>query len=302
MSGDLTLSKSQRQCSGRFSAMASPCEVLLDHDDFSAAALEVQAAAAETWRIEQKFSRYRDGNIVHAINTAGGKPVTVDEETARLIDFATTLHELSDGLFDITSGVLRRVWKFDGSANLPQQNQIEKILPLIGWKKVRWENPQLTLPAGMEIDFGGIGKEYAVDRVFNLLSTMTDAALLVNFGGDLHARGPKRDGSAWQVGIEKPDSEKPDSEKEAVQTISLINGGLATSGDARRFLQKDGVRYGHILNPQTGWPVQGGPRSATILASDCVQAGMYATLSLLAGSDAENFLNEQENIRSWLIR
>jgi FAD:protein FMN transferase len=296
MSGDLTLSKNQSQCSGRFSAMASPCEVLLDHDDFSAAALQVQAAATETWRIEQKFSRYRDDNIVHAINSAGGKPVTVDEETARLLDFATTLHELSDGLFDITSGALRRVWKFDGSANLPQQNQIEKILPLIGWEKVRWENPQLILPAGMEIDFGGIGKEYAVDRVFNLLGTMTDAALLVNFGGDLHARGPKRDGSAWQVGIEKPDTEA-----QAAETISLLSGGLATSGDARRFLHKDGVRYGHILNPQTGWPMQGGPRSATILASDCVQAGMYATLSLLAGKEAENFLHEQENIRSWLI-
>jgi len=296
MPGDLSLTRSQHLCSGRFSAMASSCEVLLDHDDFTAAAAQLQAAADETWRIEQKFSRYRNDNIVHAINNAGGQPVTVDEETARLIDFAVTLHTLSDGLFDITSGVLRRIWKFDGSDKLPDRKAVEKILPLVGWKKVRWENPVLTLPAGMELDFGGIGKEYAVDRVFSLLAGMTDSALLVNFGGDLHARGPKRDGSAWQVGIEKPDAEK-----QAVETISLVSGGLATSGDARRFLLKDGVRYGHVLNPETGWPVPDAPRSATILAADCVQAGMYATLSLLAGKEADRFLREQDNIRSWLI-
>lgn len=296
MPGDLQLTRTDRDCVGRFQAMASPCEVLLDHDDLAAAAVQVEAAAAEAWRIERKFSRYREDNIVHAINSAGGAPVTVDEETARLIDFAVTLHGLSGGRFDITSGVLRRAWKFDGSDRVPAQADIDALLPLVGWHRVRWENPVLTLPAGMEIDFGGIGKEYAVDRVFTLLAGMTPAAVLVNFGGDLRARGPRRDGSAWQVGIETPGREQ-----QAAETLALVNGGLATSGDARRFLLKDGVRYGHILDPKTGWPVQGGPRSATLLAADCVQAGMFATLTLLAGAQAEDFLREQEGIRAWLI-
>lgn len=296
MQGDLQLSRNDHGCVGRFQAMASPCEVLLDHDDLAAASAQVEAAAAEAWRIERKFSRYRQDNIVHAINSANGAPVTVDEETARLIDFAVTLHTLSDGRFDITSGVLRRAWKFDGSDRVPAQAEIDALLPLVGWHRVRWENPVLTLPAGMEIDFGGIGKEYAVDRVFALLATMTDAAALVNFGGDLRARGPRRDGSAWQVGIETPGREQ-----QAAETLALVKGGLATSGDARRFLLKDGVRYGHILDPKTGWPVQGGPRSATLLAADCVQAGMFATLTLLAGAEAEDFLREQEGIRAWLI-
>lgn len=296
MTGELHLSRSVQGCAGRFSAMASPCEILLDHDDFAAAALQLDAAAAEAWRIEHKFSRYRQDNIVHAINSAGGRPVTVDEETARLIDFAVTLHTLSEGRFDITSGVLRRAWKFDGSDRVPTQAAIDALLPLVGWHRVRWENPVLTLPAGMEIDFGGIGKEYAVDRVFTLLAGMTPAALLVNFGGDLRARGPRRDGSAWQVGIETPDRGQ-----EAAETLALVNGGLATSGDARRFLLKDGVRYGHILAPRTGWPVQGGPRSATLLAADCVQAGMFATLTLLAGAQAEEFLAAQPGVRAWLI-
>lgn len=294
--GDLTLIRTEQGCSGRFSAMASPCEILLDHDDFTAAAAQLQAAAAEAWRIERKFSRYRQDNVVHAINAAAGAPVTVDEETARLIDFAVTLHQLSDGRFDITSGVLRRAWKFDGSDRVPASEAIAALLPLVGWDKARWEKPVLTLPAGMEIDLGGIGKEYAVDRVFTLLAGLTEAALLVNFGGDLRARGPRRDGSAWQVGIETPDRAH-----EATETLALVSGGLATSGDARRFLLKDGQRFGHILDPRTGWPIQGGPRSATILAGDCVQAGMYATLTLLAGAGAEDFLRAQEGIRSWLI-
>lgn len=296
MQGELSLHRTARDCVGRFAAMASPCEILLDHDDFPAAAQQLDAAAREAWRIEQKFSRYRQDNIVHAINNAGGQPVTVDEETARLIDFAVTLQTLSEGRFDITSGVLRRAWKFDGSDRIPDQAALDALLPLVGWHRVHWQNPVLTLPAGMEIDFGGIGKEYAVDRVFTLLTGLTPAALLVNFGGDLRARGPRRDGSAWQVGIEAPDRDQ-----QAAETLALQSGGLATSGDARRFLLKDGVRYGHVLDPRTGWPVQGGPRSATILAADCVQAGMYATLTLLAGAGAEDFLREQDGIRAWLI-
>lgn len=293
---ELSLTRHNASCTGRFRAMASPCEIILDHDDFITAARQVEAAATEALRIEQKFSRYRDDNIIHRINTANGQPVTVDDETARLIDVAAMLHDLSDGLFDITSGVLRRAWTFDGSNHIPDDASIRALLPLVGWQHVQWQNPVITLPAGMEIDLGGVGKEYAVDRVFTLLAGMTDAALLVNFGGDLRARGPRRDGGAWQIGIETPD--RADA---AAETVSLVNGALATSGDARRFLLKDGVRYGHILNPKTGWPVQGGPRSATLLAADCVQAGMLATLTLLAGHEAEDFLQQQDNIRYWLI-
>ena len=281
---------------GKFTAMSSPCEILLDHSNLDLAHAQVQAAAQEAARIEQKFSRYRTDNIVYALNHADGKAVQVDEETAHLLNFAATLHTLSDGLFDITSGVLRRVWKFDGSDNIPQPADITKLLPLIGWQHARWENPLLTLLPGMEIDFGGIGKEYAVDRAFLQLAGMDDRALLVNFGGDLRARGPCQNGSAWQVGVEKPQAAG-----QAIEIISLLTGALATSGDARRFLLKEGVRYSHILNPKTGWPIQDGPRSATILASDCVLAGMLATLTLLAGKDAEKFLNEQEDIKAWLV-
>jgi thiamine biosynthesis lipoprotein len=281
---------------GRFMAMASPCEVLLEHDNFIEAARQVEAVAAEAWRIETKFSRYRDDNIIYRINTSGGKTITVDEETAHLLDMASQLFDVSEGRFDITSGVLRRVWKFDGSDKVPDQASIDALLPHIGWQKVVWKNPCITLPEGMELDFGGIGKEYAVDRAFNLLAGMTDAAMLVNFGGDLHARGPCRNGKGWQVGIESPHKEK-----QLAGVIQLVNGAIATSGDSRHFLLKDGVHYSHILNPRTGWPVLGGPRSATLCAPDCTSAGMLATRALLAGADAETFLKQQKDIRYWLV-
>jgi thiamine biosynthesis lipoprotein len=296
MKRDISVTRREHFCVGSFMAMASPCEILLDHLDLARAARQTEAAAAEAWRIEEKFSRYRNDNIIHAINTSNGQSVTVDDETARLIDFSINVHTLSKGRFDITSGVLRRVWKFDGSDRVPTPEAVAEVLPLVGWKRVRWEKPVLTLPAGMEIDLGGVGKEYAVDRTFNLLAAGNDTALLVNFGGDLRARGPRRDGTPWQVGIEKPDAEKV-----SLQNIPLNNGALATSGDARRFLLKDGVRYGHILDPHTGWPVSGAPRSATVLAPDCVQAGMYATLSLLSGAGAEDFLRQQKGIHAWLV-
>ncbi|MEQ1814126.1 MAG: FAD:protein FMN transferase [Candidatus Nitrotoga sp.] len=290
----------------RFAAMASPCEILLDHTDLKLAHTQVKVAVQEVLRIEQKFSRYRTDNIIHTLNHANGQAVRVDEETAHLINFSATLYKLSDGAFDITSGVLRRVWKFDGSDRIPDPQAISSLLPLIGWQHVYWKNPYLQLRPGMEIDFGGIGKEYAVDRVFLQLAEMDEHALLVNFGGDLRARGPCRNGLPWQVGIESPLAQKSATHNistapQAIQTIPLITGALATSGDARRFLLKDGVRYSHILNPKTGWPVQNGPRSATILAKDCVLAGMLATLTLLAGKQAEMFLNEQEDIKAWLV-
>jgi thiamine biosynthesis lipoprotein ApbE len=95
--------------------MASPCEVHVDDVDRDQARAIVDVAAREAARIEAKFSRYRHGNLIHAINTAGGRPVVVDDETARLLDYAARLHELSGGKFDVTSGVLRRAWRFDGS-------------------------------------------------------------------------------------------------------------------------------------------------------------------------------------------
>jgi thiamine biosynthesis lipoprotein len=272
---------------GTFTAMASDCEVHVGVSDRRTAASVFDVVAAETLRIEAKFSRYRTDNVVHAINTAGGASVSVDEETASFLDYAAHLHEVSDGKFDVTSGVLRRIWKFDGSDRLPTPEQVASTLQLVGWQRVRWERPVLTLEPDMEIDFGGIGKEYAVDRAAALVVPIAEHCLL-NFGGDLRALGPRQDRRPWQVGIEAVERFST-----AREIVELYRGGLATSGDSRRFLLKEGRRYGHILDPTTGAPVVGAPRSVTVAANTCTEAGMLATLAMLRGPTAEAFLEEQ---------
>ncbi|MBI3449355.1 MAG: FAD:protein FMN transferase [Acidobacteria bacterium] len=276
--------------------MASPCEVLVDTDDAALADRALRLAEEEAARVEAKFSRYLPGNVVHAINHAGGRAIQVDDETAHLIEYAATCHEMSSGLFDITSGVLRRLWKFDGGDHVPSQPEIQEVLKLVGWHRVSWWRPSFTMPAGMEIDLGGIGKEYAVDRAASLIAAVCDAAFLVNFGGDLFASGRRRGGRPWRVGVDDPSK----TGEAAIHRIELPAGGLATSGDARRFVMWKGTRLGHILNPKTGWPVAGAPRSVTVMAATCVEAGTLSTLAYLQGPQAREFLRKQA-VACWVV-
>ncbi|MDC0434413.1 FAD:protein FMN transferase [bacterium] len=282
---------------GEFRAMASPCEVHVEHPSRGFAKALVQLAMDEALRIETVFSRYRDDNIIWNINNSGGNRVRVDDETARMLDFAHTCHDMSDGLFDITSGVLREVWQFDGSNNVPTAHAVDAVLPRVGWEKTHWEMPWFTLPDGMQIDLGGIGKEYAVDRSVALLNVAAGGApFLVNFGGDLHASKPPQCKPGWQVGVE---AVKADTGREL--SLELQQGALTTSGDAQRFLLKAGVRYGHVLNPQTGWPAPDAPSSVTVAGDSCLQAGVLSTLALLKGVGAEAFLDEH-NVTYWCQR
>ena len=154
---------------GCFSAMASPCELLMEVDKKALAQKLLDTIQAETLRIEQKFSRYRDDNIIYQINHSKSQATTVDEETARLIDFATELYEMSEGLVDITSDALRQAWVFDGSDTIPEKVAVDALMSKVGWQKVKWGDGIIQLQDGMEIDLGGIGKEYAVDRCVQML-------------------------------------------------------------------------------------------------------------------------------------
>jgi thiamine biosynthesis lipoprotein len=274
--------------------MASPCEVLIETRKKSRARELIELAQREALRIEARYSRYRDDNIVHRINSGGD--IDVDDETARLLDFAQNCYDLSDGWFDITSGILRHAWRFGPDARVPAQRDIDRLLPFIGWEKISWKKPRLSMPKGMEIDFGGIGKEYAVDSALALLTRQSDAGCLVNFGGDCAASDPMADGSPWMTGIENPN--RPG---DAAAVIRLKGGALATSGDVFRFVMHDGVRYGHILDPRTGWPNTQSPLSVTVAAATCTEAGILSTLAMLQGADAEAFLDRQA-VKYWCYR
>ena len=274
-------------------AMASPCDVLMEVEDEALAQEILNAVANEAWRIEDKFSRYKKDNIIFQINHSNGEVVTIDEETSRLLDFANELFEISEGMFDVTSGVLRQLWKFDGSDNVPEKKQVKKILKNIGWQKVSRQDGSVALPEAMEIDLGGIGKEYAVDRCVQIARQKTKQSVLVNFGGDLAMTTARKNKAFWSVGRLIMGSD------EACGLFQLYSGAIATSGDANRYLLKDGVRYSHILNPLTGWSVVDAPHTVSVAAPTCVEAGMMSTLAMLQGGRAEEFLKLQE-VNYWI--
>ncbi len=275
-----------------FRAMACGCEVRLWANDETEARSWAQAAIAEVRRIEAKFSRYRDDSVTTRINrAAGGPPVTVDEETAALIDFGEALWRASDGRFDLTSGVLRRVWRFD-VPRLPRAEEVEAVLARVGWSAVEWERTQrrLRLPReGMELDFGGVGKEYAADRAAAALAARGARHGFVNLGGDVRAFGAAPDGAAWRIGIQHPRA----AAGVTLGAIELEAGGLATSGDYERYFELEGQRYCHLLDARSGWPVQHW-QSVSVSAPACVAAGACSTLAmLLPRAQALEFLRAQ---------
>ena len=293
---DFTLEQKSDHFIGRFSAMASPCELLIETQDSMLANHLTSVAYSEAKRIEQKFSRYLPSNPMAKINQSQGNPVNIDGEIFRLLEFANSCFELSEGMFDITSGVLRKAWKFDGSDNIPIPAAVKILMPYIGWGKVKYDQSSITLPKGMELDFGGIGKEYAVDCVAKLCAEYAPTtSVVVNFGGDIQVTRARHNKQPWYIGIESPEN------AEATKVLKIISGGLATSGDARRYLLKEGKRYSHILDPETGYPIEDAARSVTIAAPYCIQAGLLATLALLQGANAEAFLHEQ-GVKFWCYR
>lgn len=277
-----------------FHAMGGPCSLQIVGDDEVAMSLAADAAMDEVRRIELKYSRYRPDSIVSRINEAAGQgAVEVDTETAGLLAFANRLWEQSEGLFDITSGVLRTVWDFK-KAIVPTPEALFAALNRVGWEKVTLSSSSVGLSqAGMEIDFGGFGKEYAADRAAAILKQHGVQKALVNLGGDLHALGhtgaPEAPG--WTVSIQhpRPPAGQP---RASLAAIPLSQGGLATSGDYERYFVLDGKRYCHILNPITGWPVTDF-QSVTVVADNATAAGAMATIAMLQGPQATRWLTAQ---------
>lgn len=271
----------------RFQAMAGENEIQLSGGNPAMDQAAVDSAIAEVRRIEAKFSRYRSDSVISAVNSSAGRgAMSVDDETAALLDYAEACFKQSDGLFDITCGVLRRAWNFQ-SGKLPACEEIEALLPMVGWSKITWRRPHLTLPAaGMELDFGGIGKEYAVDRVAGVLEDYGCKHALINFAGDVRVTGPQSNGRPWALGIADPEHRG-----ELCGTMELTSGGAATSGDYERRIEIDGKRYSHILNPRTGWPTSG-LQSVTVCAPSCLIAGSISTTAMLLGTAGERYIQK----------
>jgi thiamine biosynthesis lipoprotein len=262
-----------------FRAMAAENEVQVHAATFAQAQAAASAAIDEVLRIEAKYSRYRAESVVSRVNAAaGGEPVAIDAETAALLAFADAAHRNSGGLFDPTSGVLRRAWDFR-VARVPSQAELAPVLARIGWERVERGADSVRLAdPGMELDFGGFGKEYAVDRAVAVLVAHGAGSAMVNLAGDLAITGAQPDGTPWRVGVMHPRREQA-----VIATLPVASGALATSGDYERFIEVEGVRHCHILDPRTGHSARGF-QSVTAVAPSCLVAGSATTIAMLKGA------------------
>jgi len=268
-----------------FKAMGSACEVVLASHTQNEAESMAKLAIDEVLRIERKYSRYTTDSIIAKINQQAGRvALQCDDETWALFQFASQLFDKSDGLFDITSGVLRLAWDFK-KPEVPTSQKLEALLPLVGWNKVALQDQSIALPlAGMEVDLGGFGKEYAADRAVQVLREKGVAHGYVNLAGDMRFLGPKPTGEPWMIGIQDPRVRD-----QVVATLPITMGGLATSGDYERYFELNGQRYCHVLNPKTGMPVSYW-RSVSVTSPATVVSGCTTTMAMLKEADGLAFL------------
>jgi thiamine biosynthesis lipoprotein len=265
-----------------FGAMGTTCEIqfVAPQGDAQAQAFE-QAAVGWVSAFEAKYSRFRPDSLVSRINAAAGRDwVEIDGDMELLLKLCDTLYAMTQGVLDPTTMPLMRLWNYKAETpRVPSEAEIAAALALVGWKKVQRAPGRIFLPVeGMALDFGGFGKEYAVDRVAQIALERGIPSALIDFGRDLRAVGTPPGRLAWHVGLEDP--RRPGNTD---GSIGIVDRGIASSGDYVRCFRVGGKRYGHIIDPRTGRPVANGCLQATVIAPTCLQAGVLSTTAFVLG-------------------
>ena len=268
----------------RFQALGSDCLIRFSHSDRNGAVAFAKEAVGWIAEFETKYSRFRDDSIVSEINRAAGvSPVPIDAELESIFAICDDLHFMTDRIMDPSMLPLIELWDFRKreGGELPTDEEVAAAQRLVGWDKVERKSGEVYLPeAGMSLDFGGFGKEYAVDKVAAIAVGHGVDSCLVDLGRDLHVIGTPPRAPAWHVALEDPQSPgKPWS------SLACLGGGVATSGDYRRFFESNGQRYGHIIDPRSGRPTHSEVLSVTVLANSCLEAGVLSTAAFIMGQD-----------------
>ena len=264
-----------------FQAMNTLCRVNFSTPN-PALAREFQAEVLQ-WvsGFEARYSRFIDDSLIGRINLAAGLHwVEVDPETDALFNLCQEMIFFTRGVFDPTSLPLIRLWNWKAKPPvIPADDAVQKARELVGWRKVQRRPGGIFLPQkGMCLDLGGIGKEYAVDRVLMLALDRGIGDVLVDFGADVRVHGQPPEKGAWHIGLEDPKNPG-----HVWVGVAVTNHAVATSGDYLRHFIHNGRRYGHILDPRTGYPVANGVLSASIIAPHCTFAGILSTSVCILG-------------------
>lgn len=276
-------------------------EISVFSTDEQAAQKAIDAAYQEIARIETLLSRYRSDSQIALINRSVGKEqfITITAEVSAIIGRALQYAEMTGGVFDITIGPVVDAWGI-GTADerIPEAEELQHLLEFVDDRKVELEPEQgirLRAP-GMIVDLGGIAKGYAIDRGIEALRHHGVTMALINAGGDLRCLGTKADGTPWRIGVQNP-REKND----IVGIIKVSDDAVATSGDYERYFMQDGVRYHHLLNPETGMPARE-CQSVTIVARTAEMADVMATAVFVMGPERGlAFLNEHPGLEGMIV-
>ena len=239
-------------------------------------------ALEECGRYENLLSRTIEGSDVWNINHAMGEPVDVSDDTIEILQTAIEVSERSGGAFDVTIAPASTLWDFtSGEAVLPDEQELADAAAKIDYTKIKIKDNQVTLPAGMMIDLGGVAKGYIADAVKYYLEERGIESAILSFGGNIVAIGLKPDGSAWKVGIQ--DIDEPTGNYMLV--AQNFGGSTVTSGIYERGFELDGEYYHHILDSSTGWPVQNELASVTILSESSMWGDALATAAFALGTE-----------------
>jgi thiamine biosynthesis lipoprotein len=265
-----------------FRALGTSCCLQFRHQDDLTALTFASDALGWLGAFEAKFSRFRESSLVSRINAAAGREwVETDPEMERMLDLAEGLHNLTDGILDASMLPLLRVWDWKKvHTALPAAEEIQTALALTGWRRVQRRPRAVFLPeVGMGLDFGGFGKEFAVDRLAQLAVSRGIKDALIDLGRDIYALGGNGVHPFWHVGVE--DALHPGACRTG---LAVSNRAVSASGDYARCFVHNGRRYGHILDPRTGWPVANGVRGVNVVAQSCMEAGVYSTAICILGA------------------
>jgi FAD:protein FMN transferase len=266
-------------------AMGTVVQITFWTDDEPGAARAAARVFDEMRRLDAMMTTWTDDSEVSRVNAAAGKKaVPVSPETFTVIERAVATSRRSKGLFDITVGAYRGLWKFDEDkdGSIPEAAAVEARRKLVDWKQIALDKKRRTVKlgkAGMRITLGGIAKGFAVDRAAAILREAGFADFIVQAGGDMYVAGKKGD-RPWVVGIRDPRGDRAAS----FAIAPVEDRSFSTSGDYERFVIQDGVRYHHILDPRTGRPATA-TRSVTVMAKDAFTADAWSKVLFILGAE-----------------
>ncbi len=289
--------------------MGTIVEITVAARDERAADEAINAAFKEIGRLEDIMSTYKPESDISKVNSAAGlHPVKVHKDLILAVKKSLQFADLSGGAFNIAIGPAIDLWNVTESENIPTPAKLAVIRQLIDYKNVIVNEKDGTIfltKKGMRINLGGIGKGIAADYAHNVLKTYGISSGIIAVAGDLHAIGKKPDGSKWTIGITHPRREagrEAGNEKSTIAKVYLTDMSISTSGDYERFFIKNGVRYHHILSPETLYPSRGF-QSVSVLARDSTTTDALSTAIFAMGPDAGiKLITKLEGVEAVIVR